>query len=92
MDTAQPNPKAKSKWYDQEKRKRRAQSLKRIKASLGTLGLALVAAVIGLAARTLIVMWGWILFAVPVFDLPRLTLWQAFGLALVVSINYQVKK
>lgn len=41
---------------------------------------------------TLSVLWGW--FAVPVFGLPVLTVWQAYGLALIVRTlqRYKVEK
>jgi len=41
---------------------------------------------------TLSVLWGW--FAVPLFGLPVLTVWQAYGLALICFAlrQHQVKK
>ncbi|WP_133066258.1 hypothetical protein [Acidovorax kalamii] len=41
---------------------------------------------------TLSVLWGW--FAVPLFGLPVLTVWQAYGLALIVRAlqRYKVEK
>lgn len=41
---------------------------------------------------TLSVLWGW--FAVPVFGLPVLTVWQAYGLSLIVSTlkRYKLEK
>lgn len=38
---------------------------------------------------TLSVLWGW--FAVPLFGLPVLTVWQAYGLALIVR-TVQIQK
>lgn len=33
-----------------------------------------------------IAMWGWSLFAVPVFGMKALTFWQAFGLCLLLAL------
>lgn len=73
-----------------------------MKSNSHELGVALAAivgvfAVVGLSivwggfwvGLTLSVLWGW--FAVPLFGLPVLTVWQAYGLALIVRTLQRCK-